>query len=235
MKLLITSAASDLARTLATALSSEHQVRLTERRMVDSQLELAVSDLNHDAATNLLVRGRDVIIHVAEPLPDEAAPTYIDYVTRCTYNLLWAAHQEGVRRVIYLSTLDLMAAYGPEYIVTERWRPRPTPTHPLMGKHLGEYVCREFAREHKLEVVSLRLGKVVDANAVAGQPVDAMWLDQRDLVSALSQALSAPLPNWSVIHLQSSFPGARFPVEDAKRLLGYAPTIDFGLQPTPSH
>jgi hypothetical protein len=143
-----------------------------------------------------------------------------------------AAYQEGVKRVVYLSTLDLMAAYGPEFIVTERWRPRPTTEPHLLGKHLGEYVCREFAREHKLTVVVLRLGTVVNSREVAGVAIDPMWLDQTDLGIAVAGALTAELPRWTVIHVQGQQAGARFPVGDAERLIGYVPTVDFSV---PSH
>jgi nucleoside-diphosphate-sugar epimerase len=174
----------------------------------------------------------DGIVVAGERLEGESAPAYLDSVTRKLYNLLMAAYQEGVRRVVYLSTLQLMEAYGPEYIITERWRPRPTPEPSLLGKHLGEYVCREFAREHKLTIVVLRLGKVVSAGDVAGQNLDPMWLDQKDLAAAIEGALSAELPDWTVIHVQGKQKDARFPVGDAEKLIGFAPTVDFSV---PAH
>jgi nucleoside-diphosphate-sugar epimerase len=232
MKILLTSATSALGGIVAAEIGESHQLRLTDRKMATHAGEYVVSPQEHDASTNLLVRGMDAIVVVGEPLQDEAAADYLDAMTRKLYNLLMAAYQEGVTRVVYLSTLDLMAAYGPEYIVTERWRARPTPEPHLLGKHLGEYVCREFAREHKLRVVVLRLGQVVEASDVAGQPVGAMWLEQKDLGSALEGALSAELPQWSVLHVQGKQAGARFPVGDAERLIGFTPAVDFSV---PSH
>jgi nucleoside-diphosphate-sugar epimerase len=217
---------------VAAEIGEGNKLRLTDRVMASLPGEYVFSPLEHDASTNLLVRGMDALVVAGEALPGEAAASYLDAMTRRLYNLLWAAYQEQVTRVAYLSTLELMAAYGPEYIVTERWRPRPIPEPHLLGKHLGEYVCREFAREHKLTVVVLRLGTVVSASEVAGQSVDAMWLDQKDLGAAVSGALTAPLPHWNVIHVQGKQLGARFPVGDAERLIGYAPTVDFSV---PSH
>ena len=232
MKILLTSATSALGQIVAAEIGQSYQVRLTDRTMAMLPGEYAFSPQEHDASTNLLVRGMDAIVVVAEPLQDEAAADYLDAMTRRLYNLLMAAYQEGVTRIVYLSTLELMAAHGPEYVVTERWRPRPTPEPKLMGKHLGEYVCREFAREHKLSVVVLRLGTVVAAGDVAGQPVDPMWLEQKDLGSALYGALTTELPQWTVIHVQGKQAGARFPVGDAERLIGFAPQTDFSV---PSH
>jgi nucleoside-diphosphate-sugar epimerase len=232
MNILLTSATSALGGTVAAEIGESHHLRLTDRKMAALSGEFVLSPLGHDVSTNLLVRGMDALIVVGEPLQDEAAPSYIDAMTRGLYNLLWAAHQEQVTRVVYLSTLDLMTAYGPEYIVTERWRPRPTPEPHLLGKHLGEYVCREFAREHKLTVVVLRLGTVVSAGEVMGQSINPMWLDQKDLGSAVQGALTAALPHWNVIHVQGKQSGARFPVGDAEKLIGFAPVVDFSI---PSH
>jgi nucleoside-diphosphate-sugar epimerase len=208
MQLLITSAASSRSQGLAVALRAAHTVRLTDRVHVDSEVEFARCSLDHDFATNLLVRGMEAIIHVAEPLPGDNEIGQIDFLTRCTYNLLWAAAEEGVRRVIYLSSLALLEQYDPAYLITEQWRPRPTTAAPLLAKHLGESVCREFAREHKLEVVVLRLGQVVEA----------------DLAQAISQALTAVLGPWSVFHIRAELPQSRFSIERAKTRLGYSPT-----------
>jgi nucleoside-diphosphate-sugar epimerase len=232
MNILLTSATSALGKTVAAQIGEVHHLRLTDRVPAALGGEYAVSPLNHDASTNLLVRGMDALVIAGEPLPDEAAPSYLDAMTRELYNLLMAATQEGVTRVVYLSTLDLMTAYGPEYIVTERWRPRPSTEPHLLGKHLGEYVCREFAREHKLNIVVLRLGEVVDATELGGQSVDPLWLDQHDLGAAVLGALAAKLPNWTVLHIQGKQNGALFPVDDAERLIGFTPSVDFSI---PAH
>ncbi len=227
MQLLITSAASPLAQALTATLQAEHTLRLTERTPSASLANFALSPLGHDLSTNLLVRDMDAIIHVAEPLPTDNEFQQIDYLTRCTYNLCMAAAAEGVKRLVYLSTLDLMTAYDAKYKVNERWKSRPFTVAPVLAKHLGEFTCREFAREHKLNVVVLRVGKVVQAEAVAGQAVDPLWVDGRDVAQAVNQALSADLPRWSILHVQADGPQARFSVDAAKRVLNYAPQYNF--------
>jgi nucleoside-diphosphate-sugar epimerase len=218
MHILVTSASSSLAQRLIAGLAAEHDVRATERPPVAEVAGLAVSPLGHDLSTNLLVRGVDVIVHCAEPLPDESAASYIDYVTRGTYNLLTAAGQEGVQRVLFLSTLDLMTPYPPDYVVTERWRPLPSTEARVLGKHLGEMVCREFARDFKLPGLALRIGTIVDGAARA----DTALLPD-DLLQAVKQALSAQTPRWGVMHIQGEFDGARFPLREARRWLGFTP------------
>lgn len=229
MRIVVTSATSTLGGQVAAELAQRHHVRLTDRVAANVEGEYVVSAQEHDFATNLLVRGMDAIVVVGEQLPEESTSSYLDAMTRKLYNLLMAAHQEGVTRIVYLSTLELMTAYAPELNVTERWRPRPTPEAHLLGKHLGEYVCREFAREHKLTVVVLRLGKVVAASEVSAESAGPMWLDQRDLGAALEAALVAELASWTVLHIQGKQHNARFAVGDAERLIGFSPAFDFAV------
>jgi len=227
MHILITSAASKSAQSLAAALQDEHEIRLTERVNIPNLPKLAVSTLGHDLSTNLLVRGLDAIIHVAEPLPSDNEFQQIDYLTRCTYNLYLAAVAEGVKRVVFLSTLDLMTPYDANYTVGERWRPLPTTDAPILAKHLGESVSREFAREHKLDVVVLRLGQVVRSEEVASQPFDPLWVDERDVAQAVTRALTTDTGLWSIFHIQPDAPQARFSIATAQRVLGYAPVHTF--------
>ena len=125
LKVLITSALSSLARGLAGALNQKYRVRLTERTRMESNLEFVECALNRDDTTSSLVRGIDAIVHVAEPLPGEDDRQQIDTLTRGTYNLLWAAAEQKVPRVVFLSTLELMTPYDPAFTVSESWRPLP--------------------------------------------------------------------------------------------------------------
>jgi len=236
-QVLITTADSPLAGAIAVELSRRYQVALTARCDVQSDFPVTKAALDADETTAALVRGKDALVHVAEPaLPDDKI-TPIDYRTRLTYNLLQAASRAGVRRLVYLSSLELMTAYGDEFRVTEEWRPRPGSDPRLLAHYLGEFTCREFAREGSLNVVVLRLGKVVRADEVAGQPFGPLWVDQRDVARAVALALAALETNdgrklgpWSIFHVQADSPPARFSIQKAKRLLGYQPQFN-GVTP----
>lgn len=228
MNVLITSAASELAQQLATALSEQHAIRLTELHHVESNFDFVQSALGHDESTNDLARGLDAIVHIAEVPPDalaaaDQAENYaIDYQTRCTYNLLMAASEEGVKRFIYASTLRLFEQHGEDWTVTECWRPRPTVDSFVLSKHLGEFTCREFAREGKLNITCLRLGTIVTAEEAAESEFNSMWLGLNDAVAAFQRALASP-SQWDIYHIQSEFPGARFSVRTAKAALNFNP------------
>ena len=229
MDILITAAGSELARNVAEALAETHALRLTELHPVENTVGTFVqSALGPDEATDELVRGMDTIIHIAEvpseclaeaDQPDNYA---IDYQTRCTYNLLIAAAGAGVKHVIYASTLRLFEEHGEDWTVTESWRPRPAVDSFVLSKHLGEFTCREFARERKLNVTCLRLGNLVAVETAAAADFDSMGLGMNDAVAAFECALNSSAP-WRIFHIQSEFPGSRFSVGKAKSHLAFNP------------
>ena len=91
-------------------------------------------------------------------------------------------------------------------------------------------LCREFAREGRAGVVVLRLGKIVEDPDTPREAYDPLWIDQRDAVQAVTKALHARLMGtdqlahpWSVFHVSSRLPQARFTCDRAKRAFAYAP------------
>ena len=186
MRILLTSAASPLTYSLAEQLAPAYTLRLTERQMTKSAHEFVLCELGHDASTNLLVRGMDALVLV-DALPAGAdTGAQIDQCTRCAYNLLLAAASEGVKRVVYLSSLELMAAYD-GYLYDSRWRPQPTTAPPTLTKYLGESTCKEFAREGKVAVTVLRLAHNAPPQSVA---------------AAITGALIGDHPVWQIVHVE---------------------------------
>jgi nucleoside-diphosphate-sugar epimerase len=164
-----------------------------------------------DSAAGLLRGARAVVVLPTRGHPATLADQ-IDDCTRSVYELLQAAVSAQVRQVVYLSTLAMMDAYDASLQVDEEWRPRPGDSDSL-PLDLGEFVCREFAREGKLDVVVLRLGEFVAADAVEAV--------RRTLDAQLADG-GPRLGSWSVVHIHSgSTP--RFPLNKAARLLGYRP------------
>lgn len=232
MNVLITSAAAALACRLAVAASESHTIRLTELQPIETAnlhgCEFVQSALGHDESINELVKGMDTIVHIAETSPelkaksDEPENYEIDYQTRCTYNLLMAASAEGVQHFIYASTLRLFEQHGKDWTVKENWRPRPSIDGLVLAKHLGEFTCREFAREGKIGITCLRLGAIVTPEEATKAEFNSMWLGMDDAVAAFQGAIDAP-SRWGIFHVQSEFPGSRFAIGNAKGHLKFDP------------
>jgi len=122
------------------------------------RVELIEGDLQDPAAVRQAVEGTDYVLHhaalpsvqrsVDDPLASNAAN-----VTG-TLNLLLAAREAGVKRVVYASS---SAAYGDGPTLPKREDMLPQPKSPYaVSKLAGEHYCRVFAEVYRLETVSLR-------------------------------------------------------------------------------
>ena len=190
MRILITSANSPLAKQLTTALSADHQIRLTDLVDFETDFDFVQSDLGHESETDELVKDIDTIIHPATlPLAlsessDDLENLEIDFLTRCTYNLLYAAVAQNISNFVFASTLQLFAKLDQNMTIGPNWRPRPTTELFPLSRHLGEFVCREFAREGNINISIIRLGNNIGA----------------DTIGAFRQAIDSE-DSWKITHL----------------------------------
>ena len=223
MNILITGASSPLSRHLASALGGRHTVTLTDIADVPGAVWC---ELDHDDATNDLVRGTDVIVHSGGSGGNADVSERLDTAMRRFYNLVQAAYEEGAPRVVFLSSLSVMGRYEERLAVTEGWKPAPTTDANVLGFHLGEFICREFAREHRIEVVCLRLG---DLAWSADDPLSTSALYPDDAVRAIESALTVEISEgyagsrsyWGLFHVQSAVPNQRYLTATAESKLGY--------------
>lgn len=136
-------------------LSSGKRANLSD---VAGDIDFHEADLRDEDAVQRAVKGVEYILHhaavasvqtsVEEPLKEQQ----INSVG--TLNLLEAARQAGVRRVVFAASA---AAYGNDPRVPKREDMRPTPESPYaISKLAGEYYCGVYDRLYGLETVCLR-------------------------------------------------------------------------------
>ena len=197
----------------------------------------AVPDVDPQIDTNLGARQLDygfeavVLMGPLEGVLEKSldASSILDQATRLNYDLLCSSVRSGTRRCVYLSTLRLMSGHPSHYTVTEGWRPLPMADEPaLLGCHLGEQIVLEFAREHRIEVVTVRLGYPIVAGSrsalTSANGGAAICTD--DVVAAVEAALTAPVSKaFTLAHIQSPVPGARYLMQQASDLLGFPETV----------
>jgi len=126
--------------------------------LVAGHVELVEGDLCDLPALRQAVEGMDTILHQAA-LPsvqrsiDNPLATHAVNATG-TLNLLIAAHEAGVRRVVYAASSSV---YGDTPTLPKREDMRPRPKSPYaVSKLAGEYYCQAFTAVHGLETVCLR-------------------------------------------------------------------------------
>lgn len=199
MKVLVTAADSALGAMLCQHLAKGHGVAPVGRSAAADIDGYRCVDLFDAERVVSALEGVDVVVHalpaVASMADVDSEGELLDWVSRSTYVLATAACAAGVRRIVLLSSLDLMRSYDERFIVTAEWQPRPRADAESLAPHMAELVGREVARTGKIEVLALRLGKI-DVEVSASE-----------VAEAVEGALSGSLPasyHWQVLHVASS-------------------------------
>jgi UDP-glucose 4-epimerase len=122
------------------------------------QHTLIEGDVRDTAALEAAMRGVEFVFHeaamVSVPLSVEQPRECHEVNATGTLNVLLAAKQAGVRRVVMASTA---AAYGNNPELPKRETMRPEPESPYgLTKVTGEYYLRAFALLYGMQTVALR-------------------------------------------------------------------------------
>ena len=121
------------------------------------------------AALKEAFRGQDAVVHLAAIPNPRTAPADVTFNTNVqgTWNVLQAAEDAGVRRVVVASSDASLGlhynppGYGPQYLPIDESHPlRPIEFYSL-SKEVTEAICRCYANRGKLEVLAIRPTHIV--------------------------------------------------------------------------
>lgn len=123
-----------------------------------SGIEFMKGDIRDRSTVRRAVRGAEVVFHLAAlgSVPRSVAEPVAthDANTTGTFNVLNAARERGVRRVVYSST---SAAYGDQPTLPKHEGLESRPLSPYaVSKLAGEYYLKVFASLYNVDTVSLR-------------------------------------------------------------------------------
>lgn len=126
--------------------------------VVDSALDLIEGDVRDLEVCRLACDGVDYILHQAalRSVPKSIDnPSVTNQVNVSgTLNILLAAKEKGVKRVVYASSSSI---YGDNNKLPELEDQAPYPISPYaVSKLVGEYYCSVFSKVYRLETISLR-------------------------------------------------------------------------------
>jgi UDP-glucose 4-epimerase len=124
-------------------------------------VETVIGDLTDRAAVALAASGCDAILHlaaVADVNEVTLDPVFAEEVNaRGTVNVLEAAREAGVRRVVYASTIWVYN--GCPHAAVDEETPFPAPTHVYTAtKIAGEMYCTSYAELYGVDYTILRFG-----------------------------------------------------------------------------
>lgn len=172
MDVLVTGGAGFIGSNLARGLAEAgHRVRVlddlstgsTENvRDISGLVDMTIGDVRDANVVGRALSGAEIVYHlcalpsVTRSVADPASTHEVN--VRGTLNVLMAARDEGVRRVVYASSSSV---YGDTPTLPKDEGMPPAPLSPYAATKLaGEAYCRAFASVYGLETVSLRFFNV---------------------------------------------------------------------------
>lgn len=177
------------------------------------QADLAKYDEIH-----ALLNGADMVVHFGAH-PDEApfeqllGPNFIG-----AFNVWEAAFQNGVRRVIYASSIHAVGMYDKtEFIGTDV--PHRPDTFYGLAKCFAEDLARMYWDKRQVEAVCLRIISCAQVNNARAL---GTWLSYDDLIRLVTSAVTTPITGFTIAYGVSN--NDRVGVDNSKAsFLGYRP------------
>jgi uronate dehydrogenase len=176
------------------------------------------ADLTSLKEITALLEGAEMVVHFGA-IGDEATfneilgPNIIG-----AYNVWEAAYQQGVRRVVYASSIHIVGMHPKtDFIGTDA--PHRPDTYYGLAKCFAEDLASLYWDKRGVESVCMRIlscAQVTNARALGS------WLSYDDLIHLVETSISTPVTGFSVVYGVSN--NDRVPVDNARAsFLGYRP------------
>jgi len=207
-------------------LESGYTVTNVDRRHPEVELHCSteLADLRDPDQVRTALRDTGAVVHLAaHPTSGERLEGVIFREnTQIIYNVLEAASQLALRRVVCLSTMTVIYypkpewyAFEPRYLPVDESHPSTIRNAYSLSKQTGELAAAMFSRLGRLTAVSLRPawivmpGKIEAAGFLEPENLDdglsGLWsyIDVRDVTRACAAALEAEVDQHEVFNLSA--------------------------------
>ncbi len=133
LRILVTGSSGFIGTALSNALSAAgHRVRAASRKpnMIanqDNREWVRLPDLESEVDWDSLVAGMDVVVHLAA-IAHRSHADSLDYMQAnrvATANLVQACRRQGIKRLIFMSSIGAQAGSAADHVVTEADEPQP--------------------------------------------------------------------------------------------------------------
>jgi len=185
------------------------------------------------AVAQRAAQGAHTILHLAAD-PSPSADFYaslLDRNVKATYNVLHAAHESGVKRVVFASSVNAIGGYPRHVQVRADDVAWPGNVYGA-SKAWGEAVCGAFVArsEGKLSAIAVRIGGVTDRGRI-GERRRGEWFSitvtYEDLSRLFDRCIDrAPDVTFAVVNGISNNRFLRMDLESTRRKVGYEPQDD---------
>ncbi|MGB0234801.1 MAG: NAD-dependent epimerase/dehydratase family protein [Candidatus Puniceispirillaceae bacterium] len=176
------------------------------------------ADLADYAKMSEIIKGADMVVHFGGH-PDEKRFEDILHanIIGC-YNIWQAAHEAGVRRIVYASSIHAVGLHPKTTAINIHTPHRPDSYYGL-AKCFAEDMAKLYWDKKGLEAVCLR---ILSCANVTNSRALGSWLSYDDLIHLVERAVDTPTTGFAVIYGVSN--NDRSPVDNSgASFLGYRP------------
>jgi uronate dehydrogenase len=165
-----------------------------------------------------VLEGADMAVHMGAyadegPFDKLLGPNFIG-----AYNVWEAAYQQGLKRVVYGSSIHAVGMYPKNEFIDTEVRHRPDTFYGL-AKCFAEDLGSMYWDKRGLESVHMR---ILSCAKVTGARALGSWLSYDDLIQLVQRSIETPVTGFSIVYGVSD--NDRVPVDNSKAsFLGYRP------------
>jgi nucleoside-diphosphate-sugar epimerase len=239
-QVLLTGAAGGIGSAFFQHAASTYTFRLADRVPLDltdkanqghETMPLDIADL---AACQQACQGIDTVVHLAaDPSPEaDFATSLLSNNILGTYNILRAAKDQGCRRVILASSVQVVLGYALDIQTNSSTPARPMNMYGV-SKCFVEDVATYFAYAEKLSCIAIRIGAYDVGNDHAkwlrdcSHPLDrTVYVSPRDLNQLLERCIDVADVPFAIVDGLSNNLFKRADLTATRELLGYQPEDD---------
>jgi uronate dehydrogenase len=200
-RLLLTGAAGDLGSHLRKSLAPcTSNLRLTDRMEMAGAKEgeeLVQADLGDFDSVLEMTREVDAIVHFGGASRERVWADVLNSTISGSYNIYEAARRNGVKRIVYASSIHAVGFTPVEDVPDTRTRHRPDTLYGL-SKCFTEDLASLYFDKYGIETVALRICSCFTKPEERRQLWS--WLSYDDCSRLVISALSAPRVGFSVIY-----------------------------------
>ncbi|MDN6301584.1 MAG: NAD(P)-dependent oxidoreductase [Brachybacterium sp.] len=226
-RVLITGAAGGVGSHLAEPLAARYDLVLHDRSqdLAPPAVGLRTAELGVYDEVRALMDGIDTVVHMAGAAsPESSWDAVLEANLIGTRNVLEAARDAGVRRVVLASSNHAMGMYDryEQWPVYPDQLPRADSLYGV-SKIFGEAIGRFYHDQYGLDVINLRIGWfTVDPLAAQEDILRAMWLSPADCTEVVRCAIEAEV-TFGLYYAISDNPNRRWALTNTQLELGYRP------------
>lgn len=239
-RILLTGAAGGIGSAFFRAAADQYIFRLADQHTMplmsetSHNHEIYLLDIADPDACQQACRDMDIVVHLAATADPEADfySSLLRNNIQGTYNVFRAARDQGCRRIIFASSVQVVAGYPADVQAPPESSLRPMNMYGV-SKCFGEAVAAYFAHAEGLSSIVLRIGsydvQVNGGNWIRQHPSPlhlSGYISERDLNHLLIRCIETPDVQFAIVHGLSNNRFKRLDITTTRDLVGYAPQDD---------